>query len=58
MDEYKVVKRLDSWTDILNYFEVLEQDCVLTETRYRTEVFYDDEADQYKVYVFLGKSKV
>lgn len=58
MQEYRVVKRFDSWTGILNYLISVEKDAVLTETEYRSEFFYDDETDEYKVYIIMGKSKV
>lgn len=53
MTEYRVVKRFNTWTDILNFLLYTKDDFEKTETRYKTEVYYDDEADLYKVYIIV-----
>jgi hypothetical protein len=53
MTHYKVVKRFNSLTDVLDYFDALKVDANLVGVPYKTELYYDDEADIYKVYVLL-----
>lgn len=51
MHPYIIFKRFKLYTEVLNFIQSVTTDCILTETNFIDEVYYNEKTDDYKVII-------
>lgn len=53
MPEKRVLRRFNTWTEILIYLDGVDKDCYENNLRYKREIWYSESFNDYKVYIII-----